>query len=295
MAETQYTSTLTGPELDAALRDAESVDTKVQQAQSAAQQAAQSASSAQGYASAAGSSASAASTAAGTATSKAQDAQTAAEQAADSATQAAQSAASIASSVSAAQSAAEDAESAAQEAQAAQTAAEDAAERAAAAADFDPADFATAAQGAKADTSVQSVNGVTPDPEGDVQIETGGDPLVGDTSEVTPAQVRAALESGRPIAITCGIDELGNTSMTFTCGTIEVESGVIALFAALGLAPPLQLFTLLGTPDNRWALYHNAFGKELPAVTEADDGKFLRVAGGVWAAEAVPSAEEASF
>ena len=33
----------------------------------------------------------------------------------------------------------------------------------------------------------------------------------------------------------------------------------------------------------------------LPAVTEADNGKFLRVAGGVWAAEAVPSAEEASF
>ena len=31
------------------------------------------------------------------------------------------------------------------------------------------------------------------------------------------------------------------------------------------------------------------------AVTEADNGKFLRVAGGVWAAEAVPSAEEASF
>ena len=155
MAETQYTSTLTGPELDEALRDAAGVDAKVEQAQSAAQQAAQSASSAQGYASAAGSSASAASTAAGTATSKAQDAQTAAEQAADSATQAAQSAASIASSVSAAQSAAEDAESAAQEAQAAQTAAEDAAERAAAAADFDPADFATAAQGAKADTAVQ--------------------------------------------------------------------------------------------------------------------------------------------
>lgn len=155
MAEPQYTSTLTGPELDAALRDAAGVDVKVEQAQSAAQQAAQSASSAQGYASAAGSSASAASTAAGTATSKAQDAQTAAEQAADSATQAAQSAASITGSVSTAQSAAEDAESAAQKAQAAQTAAEDAAERAAAAADFDPADFATAEQGAKADTAVQ--------------------------------------------------------------------------------------------------------------------------------------------
>ena len=33
----------------------------------------------------------------------------------------------------------------------------------------------------------------------------------------------------------------------------------------------------------------------LAGVSEADNGKFLRVAGGVWAAEAVPSAEEASF
>ena len=32
-----------------------------------------------------------------------------------------------------------------------------------------------------------------------------------------------------------------------------------------------------------------------PAVTEGDNGKFLRVAGGGWAAEAVASAEEASF
>ena len=65
MAETQYTSTLTGPELDEALRDAAGVDAKVEQAQSAAQQAAQSASSAQGYASAASGSASQASTSAG--------------------------------------------------------------------------------------------------------------------------------------------------------------------------------------------------------------------------------------
>ena len=290
MAEPQYTSTLTGPELDAALRDAESVGTKVQQAQSAAQQAAHSASSAQGYASAAGSSASAASTAAGTATSKAQDAQTAAEQAADSATQAAQSAASIASSVSAAQSAAEDAESAAQEAQAAQTAAEDAAERAAAAADFDPADFATAAQGAKADTSVQSVNGVTPDPEGDVQIETGGDPLIGDTSEVTPAQVISAINGGRPVAITY------NASLvTFNAGVTIANQYVYLMFAG-GDSSPYTLFTLMGIAGSgEWIYTENAFGKELPAVTEADNGKFLRVAGGVWAAEAVPSAEEASF
>lgn len=130
MAETQYTSTLTGPELDEALRDAASVDAKVQQAQSAAQQAAQSASSAQSYASQASGSASTASSAASTATSKAQDAQTAAGQAAGSASQAAQSAASIAGSVSAAQSAAEDAETAKTDAESAKTDAQTAASQA---------------------------------------------------------------------------------------------------------------------------------------------------------------------
>lgn len=294
MAEPQYTSTLTGPELDEALRDAAGVDAKVEQAQSAAQQAAKSASSAQGYASAAGSSASAASTAAGTATSKAQDAQTAAEQAADSATQAAQSAASITGSVSTAQSAAEDAESAAQKAQAAQTAAEDAAERAAAAADFDPADFATAAQGAKADTSVQSVNGVTPDPEGDVQIETGGDPLTGSTDTLTPYDVAGAIESGRPLAI------IGDDAYIFNSGVIisAGDTSIVWLYLVEPIQNDLFLYTALvgNVSTNEWISQSVTFGgKELPAVTEADNGKFLRVAGGVWAAEAVPSAEEASF
>ena len=34
---------------------------------------------------------------------------------------------------------------------------------------------------------------------------------------------------------------------------------------------------------------------DLPKVSEADEGKFLRVSNGVWSAEIVPKAEEASF
>lgn len=246
MAETQYTSTLTGPELDEALRDAAGVDAKVEQAQSAAQQAAQSASSAQGYASAASGSASQASTSAGQAAESAADASGRADAAAESARQAAASAASIegdveqasssasaaaqsatqasgsasaaaqsasaaadsedsvqqnaaaaqqaaaaasqsksdaeaaasnaASSASTAQQAAslieenlsaiqaapsnaQAAQQAAAQAAASASAAEDAAGRAEQIADFDPADFATAAQGQKADSAVQQVNG----------------------------------------------------------------------------------------------------------------------------------------
>ena len=33
----------------------------------------------------------------------------------------------------------------------------------------------------------------------------------------------------------------------------------------------------------------------LPEVSAADNGKFMRVSNGAWAAEAVPNAEEASF
>ena len=294
MAETQYTSTLTGPELDEALRDAAGVDAKVEQAQSAAQQAAQSASSAQGYASAASGSASQASTSAGQAAESAADASGLADAAAASARQAAASAASIegdveqasssasaaaqsatqasgsasaaaqfasaaadsedsvqqnaaaaqqaaaaasqsksdaeaaasnaASSASTAQQAAslieenlsaiqaapsnaQAAQQAAAQAAASASAAEDAAERAEQIADFNPADFATAAQGslaetavqpdaldayalktdvpdtpadigaataaqgAKADTAVQSVNGAKPDSSGNVQLD----------------------------------------------------------------------------------------------------------------------------
>lgn len=36
-------------------------------------------------------------------------------------------------------------------------------------------------------------------------------------------------------------------------------------------------------------------GGGLPVVTTADNGKFLRVVGGAWGVETVPSAESASF
>ena len=40
---------------------------------------------------------------------------------------------------------------------------------------------------------------------------------------------------------------------------------------------------------------HNIGGGSLPSVTAADNGKFLRVVSGAWAADTVPSAENASF
>ena len=305
MAETQYTSTLTGPELDEALRDAAGVDAKVEQAQSAAQQAAQSASSAQGYASAASGSASQASTSAGQAAESAADASGQADAAAESARQAAASAASIegaveqaassasaaaqsamqasgsasaaaqaasaaadsedsvqqnaaaaqqaaaaasqsksdaeaaasnaASSASTAQQAAslieenlsaiqaapsnaQAAQQAAAQAAASASAAEDAAERAEQIADFNPADFATAAQGAKADTAVQpdaldayALKTDVPDTPADIGAATAAQGAKADTAV-------QSVNGEKP-------DAGGNVQLDLTTGTVRSVNG----------------------------------------------------------------------
>ena len=302
MAETQYTSTLTGPELDEALRDAAGVDAKVEQAQSAAQQAAQSASSAQGYANAASGSASQASTSAGQAAESAADASGQADAAAESARQAAASAASIegaveqaassasaaaqsamqasgsasaaaqaasaavdsedsvqqnaaaaqqaaaaasqsksdaeaaasnaASSASTAQQAAslieenlsaiqaapsnaQAAQQAAAQAAASASAAEDAARRAEQIADFDPSDFATAAQGAKADTAVQSVNGKT----GTALTLEPGDVGAATAAQGQKADTAVQTVNGNPP------DSAGNVQLDLTTGTVRSVNG----------------------------------------------------------------------
>lgn len=305
MAETQYTSTLTGPELDEALRDAAGVDAKVEQAQNAAQQAAQSASSAQGYASAASGSASQASTSAGQAAESAADASGQADAAAESARQAAASAASIegdveqaassasaaaqsatqasgsasaaaqsasaaadsedsvqqnaaaaqqaaaaasqsksdaeaaasnaASSASTAQQAAslieenlsaiqaapsnaQAAQQAAAQAAASASAAEDAAERAEQIADFNPADFATAAQGAKADTAVQpdaldayALKTDVPDTPADIGAATAAQGAKADTAV-------QSVNGAKP-------DSSGNVQLDLTTGTVRSVNG----------------------------------------------------------------------
>lgn len=50
----------------------------------------------------------------------------------------------------------------------------------------------------------------------------------------------------------------------------------------------------LGTDENGTVVEKEA-ADALPAVTEADEGKFLRVSGGVWAAETLERAEEVAY
>lgn len=166
MPEQYYDSPLSGQQLDAAFRQMQGIEQTVSRVQSNASAAAQSASQASSSASAASSSATRAGQSATQAQNSASAASSSASAAAESARQAAGSAASIEGDADAAAQSASNAQGHAQAAQnaaaqAAQSAsdAEDAAERAGQIADFNPADFATAAQGEKADTAVQSVNG----------------------------------------------------------------------------------------------------------------------------------------
>ena len=161
-----------------AAASAASIEGDVEQAASSASAAAQSATQASGSASAAAQSASAAADsedsvqqnaaaaqqAAAAASQSKSDAEAAASNAESSASTAQQAASLIEENLSAIQAApsnAQAAQQAAAQAAASASAAEDAAERAEQIADFNPADFATAAQGTKADTAVQSVNGKT--------------------------------------------------------------------------------------------------------------------------------------
>ena len=159
MPDQYYDSKLTGEQLDAAFLQVQNIQQTASQVQSNATAAAQSASQASQSASSASRSASQASTSAQSASESQSAAASSASSASESAKDAAASASSIEDDVATSAANARAAQQAASDASASAAAAEDAATRAEQIADFDPSDFATAAQGALAESAVQSVNG----------------------------------------------------------------------------------------------------------------------------------------
>lgn len=335
--------------------------------------AAQSASNAQGHATAAQGSASAAAasasaakdsedaaeTSAGTAQSASaaasqseRNAKTSETNAASSASAAEQAAALIEDNLAAIQAAPSNAQAAQNAAaQAAQSAsdAEDAAERAGQIADFNPADFATAAQGEKADTAVQSVNGKSgtavtlapsdigaatadqgakadtalqpgsldgyaqtsdipsklPNPQGlTIRLGSGGspttydgstpqaltvtpeavgaapEPLTGNLDDVTPAQVREAIQAGRQVSLLKDDNILSawvDTGLNVQC----LYGWNIGSYT--GRSRAISLDGYYGDPngDNTWNV-EKLYGNVLPEVTTANNGKTVTVQNGQW-------------
>lgn len=165
---------------------------------------------------------------------------------------------------------------------------------------------ATAAQGQKADSAVQTVNGQEPDTRGNVQItiptagvtsvngKTGAvtlsaadvdaaqELLTGDITNVTPAQVREALQAGRQVILTV------NSGNDILAAWVDNGTNVqclygwnVGTYANRPRAVSTDAYFGNPTGSNTWT-YEKLYGNVLPEVTSADNGKTVVVQNGQW-------------
>lgn len=117
-------------------------------------------------------------------------------------------------------------------------------------------------------------------------------PLIGTTETVTPAQAIEALRQGRPVVITAsaGIETLSISAFgIYTLMGQDICYGFVHTGTNGG-------YLIYGASAQAQWTKHNFTIPDIPAVTGADAGKFLRVnSSGKWVAESVPDAEGVSF
>lgn len=304
---------------DAAAQSASNAQGHATAAQGSASAAAASASAAKDSEDAAETSAGTAQSASAAAAQSERNAKTSETNAASSASAAQQAAALIEDNLAAIQAAPSNAQAAQNAAaQAAQSAsdAEDAAARAEQIADFNPADFATAAQGEKADTAVQpdaldayalktDIPDELPNPQAlTIQLGSSGspttydgstpqaltvipeavgaapEPLTGNLDDVTPAQVREAIQAGRQVSLLKDDNILSawvDTGLNVQC----LYGWNIGSYT--GRSRAISLDGYYGDPngDNTWNV-EKLYGNVLPEVTTANNGKTVTVQNGQW-------------
>ena len=304
---------------DAAAQSASNAQGHATAAQGSASAAAASASAAKDSEDAAETSAGTAQSASAAAAQSERNAKTSETNAASSASAAQQAAALIEDNLAAIQAAPSNAQAAqnaaAQAAQSASDAA-DAAARAEQIADFNPADFATAAQGEKADTAVQpdaldayalktDIPDELPNPQAlTIQLGSSGspttydgstpqtltvtpeavgaapEPLTGNLDDVTPAQVREAIQAGRQVSLLKDDNILSawvDTGLNVQC----LYGWNIGSYT--GRSRAISLDGYYGDPngDNTWNV-EKLYGNVLPEVTTAQNGKTVTVQNGQW-------------
>ena len=89
----------------------------------------------------------------------------------------------------------------------------------------------------------------------------------------------------------------GGSALYPTAYVVQGSNAQIVFSGTDSINGFMQNVTLTVTVNNGTVTisYYRAEDKPLPTVSATDNGKFLRVVGGVWAAAAVPAAESNSF
>lgn len=90
------------------------------------------------------------------------------------------------------------------------------------------------------------------------------------------------------------------TPETLLQGATAHDASGAAIEGAVAVAPassttPKEPGTASAGSESAYARGDHVHPRELPNVTTADNGKFLRVVSGAWAAESIPNANGGSF
>lgn len=121
------------------------------------------------------------------------------------------------------------------------------------------------------------------------------------TASATPAQVADMLSLVNRKPVRCFFDVTAGENNTvfynangYSCSVYKYKENLSDTQKVVVSFTDYPMYIMGDVVNNTWTVYKKSNGN-LPSVTATDNGKFLRVVNGVWAAATVPSAENNSF
>ena len=121
-------------------------------------------------------------------------------------------------------------------------------------------------------------------------------PMSGGSSyaETDTTEISAALEKGA-VTFIINVETMGITIPASVTVTSAALGGVYSCYCFVSLTKPAVVMVTVKATSISVELSYLTETVGIPGVTEADNGKFMRVVGGEWSAVAIDSAEGASF